>query len=377
MPARRIERIVLTLIVVLGIGLRAWGLRFGLPDDFARPDEEKIVGPALAMLRGDLNPHLFLYPSFFTYITACAYAIQFGAERISGMTSALDDFVAQATVDPSTALLLARWLAAAAGVGTILVLYGAVREWLSERAALIAAAFCAVAFLHVRDSHFGVTDVPVTFLTVCAFWAGVRCATRGVTTKRVALAGVIAGLAASTKYNAALILLPLVIVLGTDATLLKRGWLHLGGAVALLGTCAALAFLVGTPYALLDRATFLHDFSVQERTALGTFHTIILDAARRAVGERGWIHHFTFTLRYGVGIPLLVAAIAGTGWLAVTRPRTAIIALSFPVAFYIVMGASQLVYARWLVPTVPFVCLAAAVFVDTVVDAVARLFGTW
>src|SRR5438874_444420 len=73
---------------------------------------------------------------------------------------------------------------------------------------LVAAAFLAVAFLHVRDSHFGVTDVPAAFLTVCAFWAALRCATEGARDARVALAGALCGLAASTKYNAAVALLP-------------------------------------------------------------------------------------------------------------------------------------------------------------------------
>src|SRR5204863_526450 len=97
------------------------------------------------------------------------------------------------------------------GVATIAVLFLATREWLSERAALAASAFCAVAFLHVRDSHFGVTDVPVTLLTVCGFYAAVRCA-RGVTRGRVAAAGFVAGLAASTKYNAAVIALPALLI---------------------------------------------------------------------------------------------------------------------------------------------------------------------
>jgi hypothetical protein len=33
------------------------------------------------------------------------------------------------------------------------------------------AALLAVAFLHVRDSHFGVTDVPMTFMILLAFAA--------------------------------------------------------------------------------------------------------------------------------------------------------------------------------------------------------------
>src|SRR5262245_52703773 len=161
----------LALIVSAGLTLRVWGLAFGLPHDFVRPDEEKIVGPALGIAAGDLNPHLFLYPSLFLYLTASVYAIL-------------------PSVDP---FLVARALAAVAGTATIAVLYGAARERFSRRAALAAAAFSAVVFLMVRDSHFGVTDVPAAFLTVCAFWAAMRCAARGVTPRRVAVAGLLTG----------------------------------------------------------------------------------------------------------------------------------------------------------------------------------------
>src|SRR5207247_1628257 len=91
------------------------------------------------------------------------------------------------------------------------VLFAAARELFSRRAALLAALFLAVAFLHVRDSHFGVADVPMTFLIVCAFRVSVRCAVRGVTLARAALAGLLCGLAVSTKYNAATILVAAVV----------------------------------------------------------------------------------------------------------------------------------------------------------------------
>ncbi len=73
MLSTRRRRALLTVIVATGAALRFWSVRFGLPHDLARPDEEKIVTAALGILGGDLNPHFFLYPSLFIYVTAGAY----------------------------------------------------------------------------------------------------------------------------------------------------------------------------------------------------------------------------------------------------------------------------------------------------------------
>ena len=42
------------------------GLRYGLPAVY-NPDEVAIMSRALAFAKGDLNPHNFLYPSFYFY----------------------------------------------------------------------------------------------------------------------------------------------------------------------------------------------------------------------------------------------------------------------------------------------------------------------
>src|SRR5207245_2101204 len=90
------------------------------------------------------------------------------------------------------------------------------RELFSRRVALVAAGFLAVAFLHVRDSHFGVTDVPVTFLTVCAFWAGVRCATRGVTQARAAIPDCCVDSQRRQNATPPLVLLPAVVAIVSE-----------------------------------------------------------------------------------------------------------------------------------------------------------------
>ena len=50
----------------MALALRLYGLRYGLPAVY-NPDEVAIMSRALAFAKGDLNPHNFLYPSFYFY----------------------------------------------------------------------------------------------------------------------------------------------------------------------------------------------------------------------------------------------------------------------------------------------------------------------
>jgi hypothetical protein len=260
-------------------------------------------------------------------------------------------------------------VSAFAGVATIAALYAAARDLFNERVAFVGAALLAVGFLHVRDSHFGVTDVPVTLLIVLAVWAAVRCATKGVTLRRAALAGLVCGLAASTKYNAALVVFPAVVAIGSSANWrLRASAFEASRALAALGGALVLGFVLGTPFAVLDGPAFLSDIDAQRQTAMGTRHGTILDVARQAMHEPAWVHHLEFSLRYGLGIPLLVVAMAGVCWLVATRRRDAALVLAFPVLFFVAMGSSQLAYARWMVPVIPFLCLTAGVLIDRVAD---------
>ncbi len=357
--SRRMAWAALTAMLVVAAGLRFWGLQFGFPHTSARTDEEVIVDLGLALLR-DPNPHFFDWPTLFMYVTSVVYRAFFAVERATG--GAIRSADAANLFHRTTLHLIVRVLSALAGTASVALLYGAVRERFSRRVAVLSAAFLSVAYLHARDSHFGVTDVPATCVMLAAWWAGLRCATRGATVRHVVWAGALAGLAASTKYNTALVLLPATVAL---AAACAEGPASVGRtirAVALLGVAFVLGFLVGTPYALLDAPAFYHGVTAV-RSHLAGGHVVM---------ARGWIYHPTFTLRYGVGLPLLLAALVGACWLAAESPYSAALMLSFPLAYFAVLGSGRTVFARYMLPMVPFICFAAAFTVDRLVERFDR-----
>jgi hypothetical protein len=213
------------------------------------------------------------------------------------------------------------------------------RRVFDETTALVAMLFLALAFLHARDSHFGVTDVPATFLILVTFLWIVRLDETGRTSDLI-VAGIAAGLAASTKYNAALIVLPALWVL-------RANWKRM----LAFGALMIFAFAVTSPYCLIDFQQFIAATkSVSAHLSGG--HGVVLG--------RGWLVHLTSSLRFGIGLPMLAAGVGGLVWLMWVDWRRGMLVGIFPIAYYLVIGSGYTVFARYILPVVPFLCLAAA-----------------
>ncbi len=288
-----------------------------------------------ACTSGDLNPHVFSYPAFFMLSIAATLAML----KASGLLTPW-----------MSAFRIARYLSAAAGIASVLMIFRIGLRLFGRTTALAATALLSLAFLHVRDSHFGVTDVPMTFLVLVAFLFIVRLSESGETRDLIA-AGVAAGLATSTKYNAALIALPAMLVIFTGRLGVQEGWHERFRRAALFGAMMVAAFLLTSPYTLLDFRKFLEDFTF-EAGHLAQGHG-------RDLG-RGWSHHLVSTLRYGVGVPILASGVAGFLLLLWKDRRKGLLVALFPVTYYLVLGSGRTVFVRYMLPVVPFLCLAAA-----------------
>jgi 4-amino-4-deoxy-L-arabinose transferase-like glycosyltransferase len=345
---------LLAAITVCAAALRFWGIGFGLPHTYARPDEDAIVTIATRIYRDGPNPHFFVYPTLYLYIVAFAYELYYAALSLRGHAITMAAFIDR---DPAPFYLLSRIAAATLGTATVPVLYLAARVLFGARTATVAAGLLTVAFLHVRDSHFGVTDIPATFMATLAFWAIVGHELDRVHWPNVLFAGVVCGLAGSTKYNAMLIGLPLFVRVVQESRFEARRALWATALCLLAGCGIAAGFFAGTPFALIDSSQFLSDLHGVQRHFAGGH---LLDLGY------GWTYHLTGSLRYGLGAPMLIAALIGCVWLAVTAPSIALVVLSFPVAYYVVIGAGRTVFIRYVDPILPFGCLLAAVAVSRV-----------
>jgi 4-amino-4-deoxy-L-arabinose transferase-like glycosyltransferase len=354
---------VLALILLLAAYLRFHAINFGFPDWFARPDEANVTTRVMRMLlAGSFSPEFFEYPAIWLYLLRGIFAAAFHLGMWSGRWSDLDGFMTAYVQDPSQWLLAARLLAATSGVLTV----GAVAH-LGRRlgtSGLIAALFLAVAPLHVRDSHFGVTDVPVTlFLVLVLIWAS-RLYVPRPRHRDLWLAGLWVGLAGGTKYNAALIGIAPAAALFLAAMDRPRALRQIG----LVAAVATLVFFLSNPYVLLDHALFLEHFAFQARHMIEG-HGLDLGL--------GWIYHATDSLPYGLTWPLFLLSLLGIP-VALARPKTRyrfLPPLLFALLYYAAMGRSRTVFFRYVIPLLPVLVLTADCAICSLREWLARRWG--
>ena len=347
-PRPPFSRVLAVLIVSVALVLRAYALNFGLPLAEARPDELTIAFQAMKFGTLDFNPHSFNYPSLFKYLTFGLFGFYYAIGRLFGIFEGQEDFLRSFFTGAVTFRLWMRALSAVAGtVGVALLLWtpdpGARRPGLGGLAAAMLLAGC---FLHVRDSHFGVTDITMVTLATGSVLLAHRLQ-KLPSLKNALIAGLVAGLTTSTKYNGALLCLPIALALippsGRPRTAELR--LLMAAAAAMVG-----GFFAGSPYALLDFSAFWRDFSYETRH--------LVEGHRVDVGI-GWVHHLTASLRYGMGIPLLLAGLGGVVVGFWKNRREAMVLYSFPIAYYLFIGRGETAFFRYILPVVPFLCMAA------------------
>jgi 4-amino-4-deoxy-L-arabinose transferase-like glycosyltransferase len=365
-PLTRSERWTLAGIVAAGAAVRFSGLAFGLPHTQARPDETFIIGNAFSFLRGDFAPRFYDYPWLSLWVTALLYLGYFVVGGAAGWFHSIADLLASWPVHWEPFYLIIRAASALAGTATVLVVFRLARNLWDVRTGLVAALFMSVAFLPVRDSHFGTTDTAMTLLIVAAV-AVLMEAHRTARRRRFALAGFLSGLAAATKYNAVLLGASILASQGVQIVQSRsRGRMTVDGRILLFGIPFALAFAIGVPFIFLDTQRFLHAArELMDSMQVGST-TLNLDS--------GWIHHLKLSLRYGLGLPLLGAGLAGVVLMFVIEPATAVVLLSFPIVYYGVAGSIRNLFFRYAIPVVPFLCVAAARLVCV---AIARTADRW
>lgn len=371
---KKAGNLLLLILLLVGAGLRIWGLEFGFPIKsslYIRPDESLLIEPGLHFLERWGDPLFYVYPALVIELTAALFQFLFTGGSLLGLRAG-QNMVADFAASPSAYFLVTRWISVLAGVLTVYVVYRlALRLSGSRPAGLIAAMLYAISPLAVRDAHFGVTDNVMVLFLSASLLAGVGYVSQNDGARRgPAGMGAWFGLAAASKYTAFL-LGPrlLVAVLFRDRTLPRSVLARRVAAVTLL---PAVIFLLLNPYVLLNlRTTFdelldiLRIFYLwQPGDAPWTLREAILQVLR--------------PLRFGPG-GLVGLAVCGLGVGLGLRTRNPARAATVLLAGYLglhilaLIPFRHLVPYRYLLPVLPLVATFAAVGFLWAIEATRRL----
>ena len=346
------DTIYLAPILLLGLCLRLWGISWGFPRIDLNPDELNILNISMRITLKDLNPH------YYSYCGLTFYLNYFSTHLLS-----LFHF----NMDPFHHLLVHRLWSVFWGTLTIILCYLSAKELFdNKRVAYIAAAFMSIVPLHVWDSHFGTTDIGLTFWMTFAFWLSVR-AYRSPSIMNYLLGGIVVGFAIGVKFNGALAVfsfLPAVILTFMEQ---RISWQKVVQFLAIAFIGIVLAFFISSPYSFLDYHRTIAAFDTESA------HTRIIGHFGFDLSAKGWQYHpyvyqvfsaFPFSL----GFFLWLGSIVGAFFLIIKGDfKKKIQILSFPIVYFFIFASWKFVPIRYYLPLIPFLIIISSYFFDSLI----------
>jgi len=301
---------------------------------------------------GDLNPHFFDWPSLTLYINALAYIPYYLGGKMMGVFHSPADIpgpiilaMGVGQVPMSTTFLLGRILTATFGSAAVALVFLSGRQLTKKTTVgLLAALMMAISPTSVANSRFITPDTFLVFFVLLSFWGSVGIFQQGET-RHYIVAGIASGLAASSKYNGALIVLS--VVLGHFLRCGLRGFKE--RRLYLTLALSAAAFFVTTPFALLDHQKFLANLQVVARH-YATGH------AGMEGNTLNW--HLAYLWRVEGPVALLAVLEVLRGIYA--RSKQTVLLSAFPLVYFSFISSFVVRNDRTLLPLTPFLFVLAS-----------------
>lgn len=363
---------ILIVFIGLSIILRLIGIKIGLPY-FHHPDEWTKVEPAVRMVAdGTLNPGWLGHPgSTLIYPLAAIYKIWFAIFQGGRFFSAdprLYDFL-YASGEPL--FLIARLLNAAYNVLLVPLVYALVKKLTpnpSNLLPLLAAGIISIEPANVYWSHIARTDTCVTFFVTLAVFFALLVYERP-TIVRVIFAGLVCGLAVSSKYAAAPVgfTIPVALFLARQKgeKLALQRWIGLSFLAALF---TVIGFALTTPY-------FFLDFELTRKSAFATL------GSSSHLGADGLSFFGNLWFYLGDAFPdnmtwpLYISGFIGLIWFIFEKNNRILIPLAFVVLYMLTICVHPLHWTRWVVPVIPILAIGTSFFIVSLSNVLSQWAG--
>jgi len=345
-----------TLVIALAIALRFARLRWGLDEGLWFADETMWAVHLRAFDR-------LTWKSFDT--TALLYPTLY--RLVGGLGAWLVELLGW-SIQGATAIAWMRAVAATASVLAVLVTVRLGTAMYGPWTGVVAGALLAVAPLEVMQVHYASVEpmlvLSTTFVAASSWWL-MRRGTLGA----AALAGASAGLASASKYTG------VAFISAVGWAIVERWWRDRSvAAAARLAAAAGLALVASV--ALACPSCFLHPHAL----------ALMLDRHRMMAAFAGfagaclvpqagwwhtpWLYEIVASLPYGMGLAFAVLGFAGVVAALWYRAPADRLLLATLVPYFAYMGASSVVYPRYMLPLFPGLALLGAA-------ALARTTRPW
>jgi hypothetical protein len=346
----------------VALGLRLWGITFGLPNDLTA-DEPHYIVQALKVGAGEGGPLLRIWHTVgkggLDYLLFLEYGVLFAVLWVIGAVHEPRDFALLYLRDPTLFYLVGRVTVAVLGAGAVFAAYVIGRRLYGARLGLVAAFTGAVAYYHVAESHIINVHVPMSCALTAALLAFVQFEQRRKRSLLV-IAGALCGVAIALAYTAGI---GLLMMLAALATRVERQRLaeHARDLTA-LAVPVLLMIALMSPDLILGVGLLLGNFG----TVFGTSVSDPAPPTRSLIDSvtilrSGDWSGFLALLAKPINLPITVAAAVGAIAGAIGRERWTLIFTAATALFVIIVSASNRgVSEVYLFPVAPVIWVLAA-----------------
>jgi hypothetical protein len=368
---RQTHLALIVVILLIAAALRIVGLSFGQPDPAYAPEDTAlntihantplhpdeflfIQRPLRMLLTGELNPKFFHNPSFLINTNLAVFWLTGEHQRLSWEGR---EAIGARRAAPFRLYLTGRTFSALGGVLAVAATYAAARYLTDRRGQIAAALIVAVSLPMVQHAHYTTTSsLAAGFVMVCV-WASLSALHRW-RWWMFALAGIAAGLAAGSRYNAAAV--SLVVFFAGWVLLYRERTLRRVMSVGIGWILFPLVFLITTPHVIADTAFFLEEFRFITNQYIGDDPSTLNTAPLIGL----W-YEYRYLLLYALGLPAALAAFAGIG-IGLRQVKTrlaAILLLSYllPYSYVVLRTIRPLGADQMLVPIIPVFALLSGI----------------
>lgn len=349
--------LVLGLILLVGFGLRTWGLRWGLPGESRyyhgssfHPDEQSVFY-ALKQLSWEKKQFYPTEQNILVKGTLQTYLVGFALAVASPFITISRDPALYRENPRYLGRLyeVGRWLSVIQSMAAILMIY-LIAAWLwSPSAGLVAASILSVSPVHVVNAHYISSDSALMLYLLIFFWLCLRIQ-RQTDLKNYLWAGFLCGLMVANKYNTAPAALMILMAHATATSPRPHGWLLWTGLLAIVGIC------LGCPAIFLDPKMFfseLHRSLGVNTISHGAFGDGGFPAsAFQFYGLEAWI--------FGLGWGLILFAIGALLFFFKNPERPLMLWWPWVIVYVILLATTSWRLIRWLIPLTPFLYLLMA-----------------
>lgn len=351
---------IVTLILAAALGLRLWGVGYGLPFIF-HPDENRQILDSLGMAeRMSVLPQEYSYPALHKYLLLLVNGAYFAAGRLFGVFKGPSDFALKFLEGESSVFLLSRLLSVGFGTALCALLYVMGAKLFSRNAGFIALALSSGMFHLIQHSQWAIADIVLAFFTAAALYF-IMLSVSEPGPMNTALSFFLAGLAVSTKPQGIFLVFPLLLsryYIFKDSGFRLKDNRHLSDLT--------VAFAAFVPAALIGNLAWVFDFG-----AVYTKFKMLSQVAHLGISSKepftpgfvSLLKWFAYELVRQEG-PLGAVLLAGAVYAALKHTRKDMLFLLYIGVFMFAVRNWAIRYLHLFVAVFPVLCLFAARMAD-------------